>query len=127
NLFPRLVGPTTRWAEHAARAREMEFNWVYINPWHYPGFSGSLYAPKEFDRLNPLFLPPGANERSLEPLREFLSEARELGLPVMMDLIVNHTSKDSPLADRHPGWYRRTQHGDLISPSAVDPDDPSVV
>ncbi len=105
----------------------MGFNWIYVNPWHYPGFSGSLYAPKEFDRLNPLFLPPGADEKSLDPLREFLAEARAMGFPVMMDLLVNHTSKDSPLADEHPSWFRRTPSGDLISPSAVDPDDASIV
>jgi starch synthase (maltosyl-transferring) len=127
NLFPRLVGPTTRWPEHALRARDMGFNWIYLNPWHYPGFSGSLYAPKEFDRLNPLFLPPGADERSLEPLREFLVEARALGLPVMMDLLVNHTSRDSPLAAQHPSWFRRTPQGELVSPFAVDPDDPNII
>jgi starch synthase (maltosyl-transferring) len=96
NLFPRLVGSTTRWAEHARRAREMEFDWLYLNPWHYPGFSGSLYAPKELYRLNPLFLPPGVDPYDLSPLREVLEEMRGLGLRPMMDLVVNHTSKDSP-------------------------------
>ena len=61
NLFQRLVGPTTRWAEHARRAREMEFDWLYLNPWQYPGFSGSLYSIKDFRRLNPMFLPDGAD------------------------------------------------------------------
>ena len=69
NLFPRLVGPTTRWAEQVRAARAMEFNWLYLNPWHYPGFSGSLYAPKELWRLNPLFLPAGAVETSRIPAR----------------------------------------------------------
>ncbi len=64
NLFPRLVGPATRWPEHAARAAEMGFNWLYLNPWHYPGFSGSLYAVKEYGRLNPLFLPPAPTRRT---------------------------------------------------------------
>jgi starch synthase (maltosyl-transferring) len=127
NLFPRLVGPLPRWAEHARRAREMGFNWLFVNPWHYPGFSGSLYAPKEFRRLNPLFLPPGTDEHSLDPLRHFLAEMRALGMPVMMDLVVNHTSKDSPLVDEHPSWYVRDPAGNVVSPSAKDPDDPSKV
>jgi glycosidase len=25
----------------------------------------------------------------------------------MMDLVVNHTSKDSPLIDEHPEWFVR--------------------
>ena len=125
NLFPRLVGPTTRWVEHADRALEMGFNWLYLNPWHYPGFSGSLYAPKELWRMNPLFQPPGADTHSLEPLVEFLAAMRERDLPVMMDLVIGHTSKDSPLISAHPEWFVRDASGQVQSPFVRDPDDPS--
>lgn len=127
NIFPRLIGPLPDWVEHAARARRMHFNWLYINPWHYPGFSGSLYAPKELRRLNPLFLPEGADPYSLQPLSDFLGECRKLELPVMMDLVINHTSKDSPLIDEHPEWYVRDEKGEVVSPSVTDPDDPTNV
>jgi starch synthase (maltosyl-transferring) len=121
NLFPRLVGPTTRWAEHARRAREMEFQWLYLNPWHYPGFSGSLYAVKDFRRLNPIFLPAGADPSSLEPLRYALRQIRQMGMKPVMDLVVNHTAKDSPLIQQHPGWFQ-WENGEVRSPYAVDPD-----
>lgn len=127
NLFPRLVGPLSRWGSHAERAAEMGFNWLYLNPWHYPGFSGSLYAPKEFRRLNPLFLPPGGDEYDLAPLSAALATIRGHGLRPMMDLVVNHTSRDSPLAAEHPGWYVRDAAGELVSPFVTDPDDPSKV
>lgn len=126
NLFQRLVGPTTRWAEHARRAREMEFEWLYLNPWHFPGFSGSLYAVKDFRRLNPLFLPASSDPTSLEPLRYALRQIRQMGMKPVMDLVVNHTSKDSPLIQEHPGWYE-WENGQVKSPFAVDPDDPSKV
>lgn len=127
NLFPRLVGPTTRWIEHAKRAREMEFNWLYLNPWHYPGFSGSLYAPKDFRRLNPAFLPPGADELSLEPLDEALAQISELGLRPMMDLVINHTSKDHPLVEEHPEWYVRDARGEVVSPFVREAHDPTQI
>jgi starch synthase (maltosyl-transferring) len=127
NLFQRLVGPTTRWPQHAERAAAMGFNWLYLNPWHYPGFSGSLYAPKEFRRLNPLFAPPGSDGYDLAPLREVLVSIRQLGLIPMMDLVVNHTSKDALLVEEHPDWYLRDAGGDVVSPSVTDPDDPSKV
>jgi starch synthase (maltosyl-transferring) len=127
NFFPLLAGPTTRWAEHAGRAAEMGFDWFYINPWHFPGFSGSLYAPKELRRLHPLFLPPGAEEHDLEPLRAALRQIEERGPKPMMDLVVNHTSKDAPLIDEHPEWYVRGEDGRPISPFVRDPDDPSKV
>lgn len=127
NLFPRLVGPATRWPEHAARAAEMGFNWLYLNPWHYPGFSGSLYAVKEYGRLNPLFLPPGADPADLGPLRGAVERIAAAGVRPMMDLVVNHTAKDSPLIAQHPEWYVRDERGEVRSPFVVDPDDPDKI
>ncbi|MBA4155926.1 MAG: alpha-amylase [Gemmatimonadetes bacterium] len=127
NLFPRLVGPLSRWPEHAERAQVMGFNWLYVNPWHYPGFSGSLYAPKELERINPIFLPPGADDRDLGPLRDFLGRMNGMDLPVMMDLVINHTSKDSPLIEQHPEWFVRDESGEVVSPFVCDPDDPEKV
>jgi starch synthase (maltosyl-transferring) len=127
NLFPRLIGPTTRWGEHAARAREMGFNWLYLNPWHYPGFSGSLYAVKEYDRINPLFLPPGAPDHGLQPLKTAVGVMAGMGLRPMMDLVINHTAKDSPLIREHPEWYVHGPDGQVVSPFVRDPDDPSIV
>ncbi len=48
NLFPTLIGPLGRWIARARRAREMGFNWQYVNPLFYPGFSGRLYAIRHF-------------------------------------------------------------------------------
>ena len=44
NLFPLLVGSVQDWSGHLARIAGMQFEWVFLNPIHYPGFSGSLYA-----------------------------------------------------------------------------------
>ncbi|MDY6840548.1 MAG: alpha-amylase, partial [Pseudomonadota bacterium] len=55
NLFPLLAGTTADWQAELPRIAGMNFNWVYLNPFHYPGFSGSLYAVKDYYTLNPLF------------------------------------------------------------------------
>ncbi|MBW2732138.1 MAG: alpha-amylase [Deltaproteobacteria bacterium] len=122
SLFPRLAGTMPQWLEHSARAAEMGFNWIHLNPLHYPGFSGSLYAVKDFYRLNPLFVPKGC-EDPMEELRRTIDAMHEQGLLVMMDLVVNHTAKDSPLIKDHPSWFRRDENGYVISPSAIDPAD----
>lgn len=127
NLFPRLVGPTTRWPEHAARAAAMGFDWLYLNPWQYPGFSGSLYAIKDHRRLNPLFLPQGEDTHSLQPLADALAKISEQGCGPAMDLVVNHTSRDSPLIQQHPEWYHWGDDGQPRKPFVRDPDDPSRV
>lgn len=127
NLFPTLVGPPERWVAHAERARAMGFNWIYLNPWHYPGFSGSLYAVKEPWRLHPLLVFPGQRDDDLSGLAETLRRLKGLGLGVMMDLVINHVAKDSPLVREHPGWFRRGPGGEPLSPSVADPDDPQKV
>jgi starch synthase (maltosyl-transferring) len=120
NLFPTLIGPPDRWVPHARRAREMGFNWLYLNPVFYPGFSGSLYAIKYTDRLHPA-LTPGDNRTDVEQLRPVLQQVRHVGLEVMIDLVINHTARDSPLVTEHPEWFRRGADGRVLSPFAIDP------
>lgn len=126
NLFPTLIGPVREWAGHLPRIEGMGFDWVYLNPIHYPGFSGSLYAVKDPYRLHDLL--QGGDQRSSDDLiRGFVREARRRGISVMLDVVVNHTAKDALLVQAHPDWYRRDAGGELYSPRAVDPVDPSKV
>jgi len=123
NLFPTLAGTIRQWAEHLPRIAAMGFNAVYINPFHYPGFSGSLYAVKDYYRLNPRFR---GDERGEDDalLSDFATAAKAYRLRVIMDLVINHTSKDSELVARHPDWFEHDSAGEILSPFATDPTDP---
>jgi starch synthase (maltosyl-transferring) len=124
NLFPTLAGTTRQWAMHFPRIAAMRFNAVYINPFHYPGFSGSLYAVKDYYRLNPRFRgSESADDDTL--LREVTDAGRAHGLRIIMDLVVNHTSKDNELVTSRPHWFARDARGRIISPHATDPADPT--
>jgi len=126
NLFPLLVGPVGKWQEHLPRVAGLRFNWVFLNPFHQPGASGSLYAVKDYYRLNPLFRDH-SQEAPEELLRRFLAQAKQRDLSVMMDLVVNHTAKDSPLVQEHPEWYLRNEDGTVRSPRAKDSNAPGNV
>jgi starch synthase (maltosyl-transferring) len=123
NLFPTLAGTIRQWTSHLPRIAAMGFNAVYINPFHYPGFSGSLYAVKDYYQLNPRFR---GDERGDDDalLRGFTDAARRNGLRVIMDLVVNHTSRDSELVATRPDWFARDARGNVVSPQATDPADP---
>ena len=123
NLFPLLAGPIDRWPEHLPRIASMGFDWIYLNPIHYPGASGSLYAVKDPEALHPL-VRGDATEPAADLVKRFTRAAAEHGLKVMADLVINHTAKDALLVDRHPEWYRREEDGSIRSPRAVDADDP---
>ncbi len=100
----------------------MAFDWIWVNPFHEPGFSGSLYAVKDPYRLHPLLAGDGGTPKKL--LKGFTDAAGERGVAAMMDLVINHTSKDAVLATDHPEWFLRDVDGALRSPRAVDPVDP---
>lgn len=104
----------------------MGFNWIYINPINYPGYSGSLYSTKEYDRLNPAFVPPGSPSHSLDALEPVLRQITDLGLHPMIDLVINHTAIDSPLIQRHPVWFQWDDDGHVRNPGAVDPNNPEL-
>lgn len=126
NLFPLLAGPVAEWERHLPRVAAMGFDWVFVNPFHYPGQSGSLYAVKDYYRLHPLF--QGDSPEPAETLlARFTAAAHGLGLRVMMDLVINHTAKDSHLVAEHPAWYARAADGSVCSPYAADPADPDNV
>jgi starch synthase (maltosyl-transferring) len=124
NLFPSRAGTVTQWIAHLPRIAAMGFNAVYVNPFHYPGFSGSLYAVKDYFRLNPRFRV-GETVDDDELLRRFVNAAAVHKLRVIMDLVINHTARDSVLVATHPDWFSHDDGGELISPAVVDVANPA--
>lgn len=118
NLFPKLVGSMARWVDHLDRIRDMGFDWVYVNPWHYPGYSGSMYSVKDYYRYADLYLE-GPDPGDVQ-LSHFLREAHARGLKVMMDLVINHTAFDAELVTQHPEWYEHEPDGSIKHPGCLD-------
>ena len=116
NLYPRLYRTIKDWINALDHIQKMGFNSIYINPIHYPGYSGSLYSVKEYYRLNDMMFSSedGTPE---EQIKLFLSKAKEKGIDVFMDLVINHTAFDSPLTKEHKDWYI-LENGDIKKPGA---------
>jgi starch synthase (maltosyl-transferring) len=127
NLFPRYFTAIDEWGAAIPNVRDMAFTALFVNPFHETGFSGSLYAVKDYFRLNPLFLRPGQDPTDFSPLRTFVADCNKAGLQCVMDLVINHTAVDSPLVKQHPSWYKHDPSGAVSSPFAIDPGDPGKV
>jgi starch synthase (maltosyl-transferring) len=125
NMFPLLVGPVSAWIAELPHIARMNFDWVYLNPFHETGASQSLYAIKNPFRLDPRFRDP-REEDDDEQLRRFIDAASSHRLKIMTDLVVNHTAKDADLARDRPDLYFHDGAGGLLSPFAIDPDDPTI-
>lgn len=120
NVFQRLLGHIENWYQYVDHAADMQFNTIYINPFHYPGFSGSLYAPKNYYEFNPLFMD---RQNGVHELQKFCIYVHEKGMKIVMDLIINHTAVDADLVKEHPDWYQRNADGSIRNPQAMDPAD----
>jgi starch synthase (maltosyl-transferring) len=116
NLFPRLYKNTEEWIKNIDHISDMGFNCIYINPFHYPGFSGSLYAPKDYYKYNPVFFTAGKSEE--EHLKDFIAACNVRNIDVYMDLVVNHTSIDCILINEHKNWYLLLENGEIKRPGA---------
>jgi starch synthase (maltosyl-transferring) len=119
NLFPLLAGPFDQWAPHMERAASLGFDWIFVNPIQQLGRSGSLYSIADYFSINPSLVRMGsgsgaspehrANEAAAaspeEQVRAMAATAREQGLSLMIDLVINHCAEDSPLIKTHPDWF----------------------
>ena len=103
----------------------MGFDWIYLNPFHQTGGSRSLYAVSDPERLDERFRDDDGTSDD-EQIRRFCAAAAAHGIRVMTDLVINHTAKDGPLARERPDLFLRDEAGNIESPAAVDPDDPSI-
>ncbi|MDR1520893.1 MAG: alpha-amylase [Planctomycetota bacterium] len=120
NLFPSLLGPVDKWLAHVERAVEMGFNWIFINPIHLTGASGSLYAIRDYFHFNPAFFPSDQFDAQKAQLAGFVAGCREMGAEVMVDLVINHTAYDNPLTRDHRDWYKQNADGTIKNPGARD-------
>jgi starch synthase (maltosyl-transferring) len=119
NIFPLLAGDVRHWRPHLARAAEMGFDWIMVNPIQQPGYSGSLYSIKDYFAFNPLLVAGAGPAEGAAEFKRLADEARQMGLRLMVDLVVNHCAFDSDLVREHPSWFRHEQ-GRLAHPSCVD-------
>ncbi len=106
NLFPLLAGKFSDWEKHLIRASEMGFNWIFVNPIQYPGFSGSIYSIKDYFSFNPLLVDDKSKKSPEEQVKEVCRTAERLGLNMMIDLVINHCAVDSDLIREHPEWFK---------------------
>ena len=68
------------------------------------GTVGSPYAAKDFRKITPDF-------GTEEDLKRLVDSAHEKGMKVIIDVVYNHTSPDSWLAEHHPEWFYHKPDG----------------
>lgn len=119
NLFPLLYGDIANWQEPLEAARGMGFNAVFINSVFESGLSGSLYSIRDHFKIDKRFSGGKNNEEAEENLKKFIQSAHKNKIKVIIDMVLNHTSIDSPLIKEHPEWFEHDAHG-IKHPGALE-------
>ncbi|MBW5379231.1 alpha-amylase family glycosyl hydrolase, partial [Brachyspira hampsonii] len=70
-------------------------------------------------KYNPAFFTSSEQEIAEKELKDFLAYCNNQKIKVMIDLVINHSSKDCNLVNEHFEWYK-TKDGVLQSPGAWD-------
>lgn len=68
------------------------------------GTLGCPYAIADYRAVNPEYGTP-------EDFRQLVEDVHALGMKCIIDVVYNHTSPDSWLAEHHPDWFHRRPDG----------------
>lgn len=86
------------------RIKRLGTDIIYLLPIHPIGLKnrkgtlGSPYAISDYFAINPEF-------GNLEDFQRLIQRTHDLKMKVMMDVVYNHTSRDSELLKAHPEWF----------------------
>jgi starch synthase (maltosyl-transferring) len=105
------------WGAHFSRVAQMGFDWVFVNPIQQTGASGSLYSIADYYRINPTLTDGRSAAAPDEQVRQMTAAARNAGLKVMIDLVINHCAIDARLTREHPDWFVREPNGRIANAS----------
>ncbi|BCR36439.1 alpha-amylase family glycosyl hydrolase [Mariniplasma anaerobium] len=96
------------------RIANMGVDIIYLLPFHpigkvsRKGLKGSPYSIVDFYKID-------KDLGTLEDLKRLVEKAHKKNMKVMMDIVFNHTSKDSVLTQEHPEWFYRKSDGSLAN------------
>lgn len=87
---------------------------VYLLPFHpigekdRKGSIGSPYAIYDYYAIDPL-------HGTLEDFKALVKEIHQRDMKIMIDIVFNHTSRDSILTQKHPEWFYKKPDGSFAN------------
>lgn len=117
SIFPRNFskeGNFTGITQRIDQLKELGVDVLWLMPIHSIGDAkkkgsiGSPYCVQDYERINPAY---GTHE----DLKKLIQKAHQVGLKVIVDAVLNHTSWDCVLM-RHPQFYRKNDSNEIVSP-----------
>lgn len=96
------------------RIKKMGVDVIYLTPIHpigekaRKGSIGSPYAIKDYYQID-------ENYGTIEVFKKLIDEAHKKNIKIMIDIVINHTSRDSKLVEEHPNWFYKNDQGEFAN------------
>ena len=116
-VFPRQHSKTQDFKgviKDLDRIKKMGVDVLYLLPIHpigevaRKGSKGSPYSIVDYYAIH-------EDLGTLEDFQVLIDEAHQRGMKVMIDIVFNHTSRDSVLVKDHPDWFYKNAHGEFAN------------
>ncbi len=106
-LIPTRSGHIGDWAKLLPYIKDLGFNAVHLLPITKMGLSESPYAAKCVLDIDESYAIPGDKRSILDQFEEeFILTAKDLGLRLCFDIVLNHVGIDSEIVRRRPEWIK---------------------
>ncbi|CAH1243859.1 AGL, partial [Branchiostoma lanceolatum] len=101
-ILSKCIGPFSQWEKCFRVSKETGYNMVHLTPIQLLGASNSSYCLSDQLRINPVFKEDGRT-LTYDDVGEFIRRIHtDWGVLTVTDLVLNHTSYDSPWLLEHP-------------------------
>ncbi len=96
------------------RIKSLGVDVLYLLPIHpigkkmRKGSKGSPYAVFDYYEVD-------ENYGTLKDFDLLIEETHKRGMKLMMDIVINHTAKDSLLTEKHPDWFYHNEKGEFAN------------
>jgi starch synthase (maltosyl-transferring) len=97
-----LVGPLDAWPTQFAHAAALGFDHAVIGSLFEPGQAGHGQVVGNHARLHPVF---EAAQPATDAIRTLADAARQNGLTLLVDLVIDRMAADGALYAEHAGWF----------------------
>lgn len=112
-LIPLATGRIPDWIRWLDEIKAMDFNMVHLLPVTAMDASASPYSVRDCFDIDEAWLDPDDSAPPLVQFERFVHRARELGLGLCIDIVMNHVGVTGEIARLCPEW---------IVPDPAEPD-----
>ncbi len=104
-MIPSVSGHIGDWISALDHIRDLGFNTVHLLPVTTMDYSESPYAAADLFSIDPSFLDPSDPRNGLDQFEAFVCAARQKGIKICVDLVLNHIGISSQVARHCPEWF----------------------